>query len=46
MTKFRINVCLNPCAPHEVNAALVAAMAPFDINLSDEDFNPDGEWDW
>lgn len=46
MTKFRINVCLKPCATHEVNAALTAAMAPFDINLSDDDFNPEGEWDW
>ncbi|MBR7839485.1 hypothetical protein KDL01_39885 [Actinospica durhamensis] len=45
MTKFRVNVCLKPCATHEVNAALAAAMAPFDMNLSD-DFNPHGEWDW
>ena len=46
MAKFGINVCLKPCATHEVSAALTAAMAPFDINLSDEDFNPHGEWDW
>lgn len=46
MTKFHINVCLKPCATHEVRAALTAAMAPFDINLSDEDANPYGEWDW
>lgn len=47
MTKFWINVCLKPCAIHEVAAALAAALAPFDINLiGDDDWNPRGEWDW
>ncbi|MGI5239870.1 hypothetical protein [Dactylosporangium sp. CA-139066] len=45
MTKFRVNVCLQPCAADEVHAKLAAAMAPFDQNLTD-DWNPAGEWDW
>lgn len=40
-----VTVCLPPVAPGEVRAALVAVMAPFDIN-GGEDGNPDGEWDW
>ena len=45
MAKFRVNVCLRPTATADVNATLAAAMAPFDINLTD-DWNPVGEWDW
>ena len=45
MSKFRINVCLPPSAGVDLEAALQAAMAPFDINLS-ADYNPDGMWDW
>lgn len=45
MTKFHLNVCLPPTDPPRLRAALDAAMAPFDMNLSDE-WNPRGEWDW
>ncbi|GAA3453781.1 hypothetical protein [Dactylosporangium matsuzakiense] len=45
MSKFSVNVCLEPCPPGELPAALAAAMAPFDINLGD-DWNEAGEWDW
>lgn len=45
MTKFRVNVCLKPSTAGDLNAALSAAMAPFDHNLTD-DWNPLGEWDW
>jgi hypothetical protein len=45
MTKFHLNVCLAPSAAGDVNAALAAAMAPFDHNLTN-DWNPNGEWDW
>jgi hypothetical protein len=45
MTKFHVNVCLEPPSAGDVNAALTAAMAPFDYNLTD-DWNPVGEWDW
>lgn len=49
MSKFRVNVCLYPPADDydsdSVEAALAAAMAPFDMNLK-ADFNPDATWDW
>jgi hypothetical protein len=45
MATFRANVCLEPSAANDVNAALTAAMAPFDYNLADN-WNPAGEWDW
>ncbi|WP_030435745.1 hypothetical protein [Actinoplanes subtropicus] len=45
MTKFHVNVCLAPPAAGDVDAALAAAMAPFDHNLT-SDGNPAGEWDW
>jgi hypothetical protein len=45
VTKFRVNVCVEPSAAGDVNAALTAAMAPFDHNRTD-DWNPAGEWDW
>ena len=45
MTKFHVIVCLAPSAAGDVDAALAAAMAPFDHNLND-DWNPAAEWDW
>lgn len=45
MTKFYATVCLPPTTPQEVAEGVATAMAPYDINLTD-DWNPDGEWDW
>lgn len=45
MTKFCVNVCLEPSAAGDLDAALSAALAPFDHNLTG-DGNPAGEWDW
>jgi hypothetical protein len=44
VSHFYVNVCLPPTPPRELRAALDKAMAPFDINASD-DWNPDGQWD-
>jgi hypothetical protein len=44
MSHFSVSVCLPPTSPQELRGALEAAMAPFDINAS-EDWNPDGQWD-
>ncbi|MFS4095857.1 hypothetical protein [Streptomyces sp. AF1A] len=46
MSKFYLNVCLPPTSPQELRAALDAVMAPFDINFPDDEWNPNGEWDW
>ncbi|MEU4087051.1 hypothetical protein [Streptomyces aureus] len=45
MTKFHATVCLPPTAPRKIPQAVAAAMAPYDMNLTD-DWNPVGEWDW
>jgi hypothetical protein len=45
MTKFQVNVCLEPSSAGDVNAALTAAMAPFDHNLTD-DWNPAARPGW
>lgn len=45
MSKFRVNVCLPPSAHTDVEGALAAAMAPFDMNRGDA-FDPDATWDW
>ncbi|SBT40727.1 hypothetical protein GA0070611_1359 [Micromonospora auratinigra] len=42
MARFRVNVCLDRVAAGDVDAALTAAMAPFDYNFSDE-WNSAGE---
>ncbi|GAA4077362.1 hypothetical protein GCM10022233_65410 [Streptomyces shaanxiensis] len=45
MTKFIVTVCLPPTRPRKLPGAIAAAMAPYDINLTD-DRNPVGRWDW
>ncbi|MFF4499723.1 hypothetical protein [Streptomyces sp. NPDC001401] len=45
MTKFIATVCLPPTRLRKLGQAIVAAMAPFDHNLTD-DWNPVGQWDW
>ncbi|MEU9986382.1 hypothetical protein AB0E10_06125 [Streptomyces sp. NPDC048045] len=45
MTKFFATVCLPPTKPRRLRDAIAAAMAPYDINGTDE-WNPAGEWDW
>lgn len=37
VSKFYLNVCLPPTAPHDVQAALEAAMAPFDFDATRAD---------
>ncbi|WP_225824694.1 hypothetical protein [Streptomyces naphthomycinicus] len=44
MTKFLATVCLPPTPPDRVADAIAVAMAPYDINATD-DWNPVGEWD-
>ncbi|MFF9770437.1 hypothetical protein ACF1GT_28315 [Streptomyces sp. NPDC014636] len=44
MTKFLATVCLPPTPPHRVPDAIAVAMAPYDMNATD-DWNPVGEWD-
>lgn len=46
VTKFYLNVCLPPTALGDLRAALDAVMAPFNINFPDDEWNPNGEWDW
>ncbi|GAA3822540.1 hypothetical protein GCM10022403_065040 [Streptomyces coacervatus] len=45
MTKFIATVCLPPTKLRKLGQAIVAAMAPYDHNLTD-DRNPVGQWDW
>ncbi|QTD99423.1 hypothetical protein [Streptomyces cyanogenus] len=45
MTKFFATVCLPPTPPHRVPDAIAVALAPYDMNATD-DWNPVGEWDW
>ena len=45
MTKFFATVCLPPTLPRKVPQAIAVAMAPYDINLTEES-NPVGQWDW
>jgi hypothetical protein len=44
MTKFFATVCLPPTPPRRVPGAIAVAMAPYDMNATD-DWNPVGEWD-
>ncbi|MEU6666674.1 hypothetical protein [Streptomyces sp. NPDC046727] len=44
MTKFFATVCLPPTPPRRVPDAIAVAMAPYDMNATD-DWNPVGEWD-
>jgi hypothetical protein len=44
VAQFYATVCLPPIPPDRVEAALAAAMAPFDMNQPAEG-NPDGRWD-
>ncbi|MFF8727822.1 hypothetical protein ACF073_15220 [Streptomyces sp. NPDC015171] len=44
MTEFYATVCLPPTPPERVPDALAVAMAPYDMNATD-DWNPVGEWD-
>lgn len=39
MTRFHVNMCLEPTAAGDLDAALTAAMAPFDHNLT-------GDWSY
>jgi hypothetical protein len=45
VSQFHVSVCLPPGPPGRVQAALAAALAPFDMNRPAEG-NPDGRWDW
>ncbi|MCX4424206.1 hypothetical protein [Streptomyces mirabilis] len=45
MTKFYATVCLPPTAPRKIPQAVAAAMAPYNVNLTEE-WNPVGHWDW
>jgi hypothetical protein len=44
MTQFYVTVCLPPFPPSRVQAALAAALGPFDMNQPAEG-NPEGRWD-